>query len=468
MSLVSRLNNLIPVVVQPNRVTYQNQLTDLRVIGNEIAVYPADGGERYINQGYRRNDAIYSIVSTNAAECSQVRLYHVKIKREEVKTAQEYLELKKGSLNEKVIKELSRMRKSMMENFIIDSKLSKLLNKPNRYQTQSEWIEDIIGLRELQGEGNIWLNIPEGAKAPIELMNIPKSQLNLIGNGRDPWNVVKYEFVLSGNSYRWEPDRLVMWKYANPSPVDALTLEHLRGMAPLQAAIMLTQAMNEADLRVATSNKNGGASGMAYRVDAKSELTDEQRIRMNQSFNNAVNSNEMAGKIALQAGNWGYFNFAQSVKDQQLLEQYGIGFKRLCRVFKTPSQIFDEGNGTWDNQKQAYRRWVYSKIGPLIHGLTGKLNDALLLKFDLDPDRHIIDADLLSLPSMATDLKEQVESVKEAWWLTPNQKLSAMGYEESEDPNMGKVYAPSGVSPLDQLNMPIGGSLDNDVNLLGE
>lgn len=477
MSLLNRLNNLVqaPAVIQtlPDRLTYpmSNQLqglTTFKEVGQEITVYPYDGGERYVDKGYKRNDAVYSIVSKNVDECAQCRLTHIKIKREQQKTAQEYLELKKGPMNEKVVKELGKMRKSMIENYVVDSKLSKLLNKPNRYQTQSEWIADLVGLRELQGEGNFWLNIPEGGKVPTELLNIPKPQLNLVGNGRDPWQVLYYEFVLSGNSYKWERDRVVMWKYNNPSPVDALTLEHMRGLAPLHAGIVLTQAMNEGDLRVATSNKNGGAAGLAYREDIQN-LPDDvaKKAEIRRQFNNAVNSNEMANKIAMFGGKWGYFNFAVSVKDQQLLEQYNIGFKRLCRIFKTPAQIFDEGNGTWDNQKQAYRHWIYSKIGPLMNGLTGVLNEALLTRFDLDPERNIIDADIMSLPSMATDVKEQADAIK-GLPLSPNKILEYLGLEPSADPNMDKIYMPSNLVPLDQLNADIGGSLEDDMKLLDE
>lgn len=478
MSALERLSNLFqaPAVIQslPDRVTYPmpNQLqavTQFKQIGNEITVYPYDGGERYIDKGYKRNDAVYSIVSKNAEKCSQVRFYHVKIKRDEKKTAQEYLQLTKGPINDKVVKEMGKMRKAMTDDLAIDSPMSALLNKPNRNQTQSEWVEDIVGLRELQGEGNFWLKTPEGEKAPKEMLNVPKPQLNLIGDGYDPWEILYYEFVLSGNTYRWSKDAVVMWKYNNPAPVDALTLEHLRGLAPLYAGIVLTQGMNEADLRVATSNKNGGAAGLAYREDVNNLPTDlTAKMDIRRDFNNSVNSNEMANKIAMQAGKWGYHNFAVSVKDQQLIEQYGIGFKRMCRIFKTPAQIFDEGNSTWDNQRFSERRWIYSKIAPIVYGLRDKLNAALPLRFELDPERNLVDCDISSLPELASDLKEQVQAVKDAWWLTPNQKLSAMGYEESADPNMNKVYMPSGYSTLEQVNEPIAGNLDNEMDLLDD
>lgn len=435
--------------------------TETRIIGNELTVYPEDSGERYIDKGYLRNDAVYSIVSKNAEKCSQVNLYHLSIKREERKTAQEYLQLTKGPVNDKVIKEMGRMRKTMTDDKIIDSPLQKLLSKPNRQQTQSEWIEDIVGLRELQGEGNIWLNILEGQKRPIEIMNIPKNQLLLVSDGYDPWKIIAYEFILSGNTYRWNTDRVIMWKYSNPITRDAVSLAHLRGLAPLHAGIVLTQGMNEADIRVATSNKNGGASGLAYRTDLLKEPTVEQRVDMRSQFNSAVNSNEMANKIAILGGQWGYLNFAVSAKDQQLLEQYGVGFKRLCRIFKTPAGIFDEGNSTYDNQREWNRNWIYSKVSPIMYGLAGKLNDSLLPKFDLDPERHIIDCDISILPELATDLKEQVAALKDATWLSDNEKRAASGFDKLDSPMLN-------LTQREYEAVSLGGSLDEDVKLLNE
>lgn len=468
MSLLKRLNNLLPAPTIATSIRERPTIvtTQIKEIGNEISIYPMDGGERYITKGYNRNDSVYSIVSRNAEKCGQVRMYHLKVKRDEKKTAQEYQLLRKGSVNEKVVKELKKMEKAMTEDLVVDSPLSKLLNKPNRNQNQAEWIENIVGLKELQGEGNIWMN-PGATGRPIEMMIIPKPQLNLVGDGVNPFDFLYYEFVLAGNLYRWSKDQVVMWRYSNPTEIN-ITLEHLRGLAPLYSAMIMMQGMNEADLRVAISNKNGGASGLAFREDVTKEPSVDQKADMRNQFNSAVNSTEMAGKIAIMAGRWGYHNFASSVKDQQLIEQYGISFKRLCRIFKTPAGIFDEGNATYDNQKQFGRLWIYSKIAPICYSLTALLTESLVPKFDLDPERNLISSDVMSLQELSEDLKDQVAAIKDVWELTPNQKLEYLGFEKSDDPNMDKRYLPSGLTPLDQANEPIGGNLDAEMNLLND
>lgn len=409
----------------------------------------------YVEKGYKLNDAVYSIVSKNADKASQVRLYHAKVKREERKTLHEYNMIQKGSICPKVIKELNRMRKAMIDEYVVTSPLSKLLNKPTRYQSQSEWLEMMILLRELQGEANLWK--ARGVNGtPGELLIIPKQHLVIRGNMNNPWDVLSYEFIINGTVYNWKKEDVVMWKYSNPSPLDS-TFEHMRGMAPLESARVLMQAMNEGDVSIAAANHSRGASGFAFAKNIPNP-TGDQKIEMRRQFNDAINNEEMANKIAILAGEWGYYNIGQTLEELKSLEQYGVGFKRLCRVFKTPAQIFDEGNGTWDNQKQAYRHWIYSKIAPMVYNCRGVLNEALLKEFSLDPEKDFIDCDIMSLPEMATEVGDKADAmVKLSGILSVNERRIELGYEPLE----GNEY--DFVPDED-----IGGGLDEDIKKLEE
>ncbi len=469
MGILTRFADTLKSYPLPVRTSYVT--TPLQPVGNDIILYPSDSGINYLTKGYNLNDAVYAIVSKNAEKMGQVRMYHAKVKKDERKTLSEYNYITKGNIGKRELKEMKRMRKSMIEDLEVSSPLSYLLNKPNRYQTQGEFVEQMFGYKELQGEGNVWLNSFRDANGkrtgtPVEMFIIPKQHLNLRTAGGDPWGILGYEFVLNNGStkVKWDKEEVLMWKYANYN-FDATTLEHLRGFSPLQTAMVLIQSMNEGDERLAISNKHGGAAGLAYREDVTQIPSLEQTQQIRRQFNEIVNTDDMAGKIAVMAGKWGYHNLAVSLVDQEILKQYDYGFERLCRVFKTPYGIFDS-KSTYDNQKQHVRQWIYSKIAPNIYNLRALLSDALLPAFKLDPETNIIDCDINSLPELAEDLKDQVDAVKEAWWLTPNQRLSATGYEESIDPNMDKVYAPSGLSTLDDMNMQMNDNLDNEVNLL--
>jgi hypothetical protein len=77
----------------------------------------------------------------------------------------------------------------------------------------------------------------------------------------------------------------------------------------------------------------------------------------------------------------------------------------------------------------------------------------------LDRDRDVIDCDIMALPELAEDTKTQIEAVKSAWWMTPNEMRKETGFDELPDENMNKIYIGSTLTPLDQVNSDIGGGL---------
>ena len=396
-----------------------------------------------------------------------MRMYHSKVKKSEKKTLAEYDQLsRKAAFDFKALRELQVMRKAMVEDLIVDSNLTKKLNKPNRFQAQSEWIEQLFGLRELQGEGNIWLNRLESGEIQ-ELLVIPKPHLNLKGDGQDPFELLGFQIVIGALRKEVDKQDMIMWKYANPRAYDT-TLEHMRGLSPLQAIMVNIQGMNEADVNIATANKNGGASGLLYRTDLLQGPTAEQATSMRSQVNDAVNNSAMANKVAILGGEWGYINFARTVAEQKLIEQYGISFQRIANAFKTPHQIFGFGNDTYENQKQYSRSWIYGKIAPNMYQLRGLLNDRLLPEFDLDPETNLIDCDVQSLPEMTQDLKEQAEGLKDVWGMSIDDRLQYFGFEPigGEEGNLRLV--PTGLQSLKDMTMPQGQPLDNEEDLLND
>jgi phage portal protein BeeE len=258
-----------------------------------------------------------------------------------------------------------------------------------------------------------------------------------------------------------------MWIYPNYEEPHTATLAHLRGQSPLDAGRLVLQGSNVGNERLVKMNENQGAAGLAYRTDAHDNPTVQQAQATRDQFNNAVNSKDMAGAIAIMAGQWGYLQFGLDAQKLQLLEQGDKAFEKLCNVLSTPPSIF-KTDQTYENQRESKRNWVYDNIAPAAYSFRDELNEKLILQMGLDRDRDFIDCDILGLPEMAIDMKAQIETYSKAWWFTPNQILKKLGEDESSDPNMNKVYAPSSVVPLDELNVQIGSNLDSEMNLLND
>lgn len=477
MSFFSRVNNALPDTKAitgfvPGSVD-PVYFPQPRFLGQQITLYPQDNGERYVEKGYTLNDAVYSIVSKAAKKFGQVPFYHITVKRDERKTWEEYLQLTKNGISREMLAEVKLMRKKSIDQNIVDSPLSKRLAKPNRNQSGSQFREQLYGFKLLHGEGNEYLNRGvDGEGRPLtkgkvlEMLIIPKPFLAIVGDARDPWEIIRYEFIWGRDKVPWPKENVIMWKNPNYR-FNPLSFEHLRGMAPLEAGIVLLQGLNEGNERVANMNKNAGASGLLFNKAMANQAPDPNKSAFVRSqVNSAVNSHENAGSIAtLVGGDWSYIQFGYNADQLKLIEQYNLGFTRLCNLFDVPPGIF-MANQTYENAREAKRSLVYENIAVAAYQLRDEWNSRLIEAFDLDRDTNFIDCDIMALPELGQDLKEQVAALKDAYWLSVDDKLKASGYEPIGGPEGEARLVPSGMQTLTDAVTPVGGSLDSQENLL--
>jgi HK97 family phage portal protein len=445
----------------------QSNLQNIRPIGfnQGVTIYPYGKDTTYIKEGYNKNAWVFSIVSKCAKKFSQVPWYHYKVKTGERKTWAEYLQLTKDRLQDpKALIEAKKMRTKAVEGDKVASPLQDLLDKPNANQSGAVFREQLYGYKLLTGEGNIWMPRDTNAK-PNQMVIIPKQLMALVRGG-SPWNIAAYRLLFPGSNIEQPADNIISWRFPNYE-FDANLLTHLRGQSPLDAGLLLLQSSNEGAERLIVMNKNQGVAGAVFDKTKRDFPTAQQAGFIRQQFNEVVNDSDLAGQIAWLTGDLGYIQFGLDAGQLKLLEQSDVQFKGLCNIFDVPWQLFGNAD-SYENRKQYKRDFVYDNIAVACYGLRDELNAKLIPEFGLDRDRDVIDCDLLSLPELSEDLKTQAETLSKLWQLTPNEVREYIGYDPSADPNMEKVYLPSGFQSLDDLNAPIGGNLNNDVNLLNQ
>lgn len=463
MNLLQRIKAAFsPTVVNPS-----SPLTSQTIgFNNNVSIYPYGRDQTYINKGYNKNAWVFAIVSKCAKKFSQVPWYHYKIKTKERKTwFEDYIPLTKDGLSDhKAIIEARKMRTKAVDQVAVDSPLSKLLRKANRNQSGASFMEQLYGFKLLTGEGNIWFARNSPGERPTEMFIIPKQSLALV-KGNDPWAIASYKLILAGQEFDNSPDNVLMWKFPCYH-FDPLTLTHLRGQSPLDAGLLIMQSSNEGAERMAAMNKNQGAAALVFdRTTPRQQPTPEQALFMRRQFNSIVNDGDLAGTIAYMTGDLGFFQFGMTAEQLKLLDQSEVHFKTLCNIFDVPWQLFGNAD-SYENRKQYKRDFVYDNIAVAAYGLRDELNGKLIGEFGLDRERDVIDCAVMDLPELAEDLKTQAETLAKLWQLTPNQVLEYIGWDKSTDPNMDKVYIPSGLQLLEDAAAPTGGGLDEETNLL--
>jgi len=131
-----------------------------------------------------------------------------------------------------------------------------------------------------------------------------------------------------------------------------------------------------------------------------------------------------------------------------------------CRVFGMPIVLFDTDTSSYNNYTNGMRDLITNTIAPLCAELRDELNAWLVPRFG---ENVYIDFDISALPELQSDMEKMVSQLKQADWLTFDEKRTAMGYEEK-----GGAYASSyvsgGMMPLEMSMMDLTVPDDNNGN----
>lgn len=475
MNFLQKINNSIKVKgTQPvNSMTVyakpQPAIFDVEAarIGNEMSFYAANNGENLIKYGYNLNYVVHSCINIIQKLFGKVPFYVVNIKQGEAKSFREGQEIIKNNFHDiRAVSEYKRIRKKTIDGIIEDNKLAKFLNRPNRNQSGTNYRETLIGYKKLTGEGNQWFNrglnddkTLATDNIPMEMFILPKYILQLVGNTFDPWEIVRYKANIAGVDVNIPKQNLVMWNEINYN-FDPLSLSHLRGLSPLEAAILNIQSMNDGSVREINESQNGGANGLLFRKDAKDLPSDPAKIsHIRQQINQAVNGQDVAGTIAWLAGEWGYLPFGKTAQELQRIEISQKNADAICNVLGVPPGVL-KSDQTYANAPAYFKQLVYGVIAPEAYSLRDLYSTNLIDMFKMDRDRYAVDCDVLSLPELSEDLKTQIAAVKDADWLSDNEKRIATGYEPKDNPLLD-------LTPK-EIDGMIGGNLDTETDLLNQ
>jgi phage portal protein BeeE len=128
-----------------------------------------------------------------------------------------------------------------------------------------------------------------------------------------------------------------------------------------------------------------------------------------------------------------------------------MSLQQWCRVFGLPQVLFDTDTTSYNNYQNALRDMMTNTIIPLCSTLRDELNRWLLPIYGEDV---YIDFDITSIPEMQQDMERMTRVLRDANWLTMDEKRVAMNYE----PKFGAYeysYVNQGLVVLDQVAMDL-------------
>jgi len=417
----------------------------------ETLVSSTENDDSYINQGYRYNATIYSIINliTKSATNIPFCVYEVQSSND----LKRYKSLTSGDFNSTSLHNAKIIQKKAMVE-LEGTDLHKILERPNPAQSYNTWISEIIAFGLLTGNRYIYGIAPEtgaGAGKFKELYVMP-SQVMQINSGGLFKPVDHYTLEYNG-TFEIPAEQILHIKDFNPY-YDG-TGSHLYGMSPLKAGLRVMDANNEALTTGLKYLQNQTARGVL--MSEEGDINEVQARQLKDKFKQQYQGSKNAGDVIITPKKLSWVNFGLNASDLSLIEQYNATIKDLCNIYGVPVQLLNNtDSATYNNQKEAKKSLYVNAVIPQLVKIREELNRWLTPQYG---DKLYIDFDFTVIPELQEEMEKVVGQMSQAWWITPNEKRAAMSYGmDEENTQLDDYYIPSNLIPVsgDQsLEMPI-------------
>jgi phage portal protein BeeE len=418
-------------------------------------VIPEFDQSKAIDEGFNASTWIYAIIAKNAKKFASVP---------------RYLYDEKALMQEKGAK-MKLRTKALNTAQIFESDLNTLLNRPNEYQGRAQFMALLYAFFLSTAEGFIWLNrgnvkerydsvtgqlIPRSDKEldampVLEMYVLPSNYMKVISDPDNVFGITGYCLEVAGVKIEIRKNDIIHWRDLNLK-FDPTSGTHLRGMTRLTPGNKTVQENKDIVKSSVRMYQNDGAKGILFAPDADIDsVTPQQESDIRTVVNAKINENDIKGAVALLMGyKWEYIDLAVNAIDLSLIEGRTKNQQELCALFDTPHLLFIPTEATLANLESAKRNWVNDVIIPASKELDDMFNLRLLPAFNLVGKAKII-SDFTELPELQEDMNKLVETLSKAWWVSPNKKLIAQGYEAIDNELFNEPWVPSGIQPLSQV-----------------
>jgi len=426
-------------------------------LGNSV-LWNRENDDSYITQGYQKNATIYSLINliTKAATTIPFQVYE-KTSENDYKR---YKALTSGIMDAASIQKASLLQKNALVE-LQDTELHKILERPNPAQSYNAWLTELIAFGKLTGNRYIYGIGPDtGANVGkfTELYVMPSQVMEIISNGiMEP--VSKYKLEYNGTKYI---DASEICHIKDFNPYYDGTGSHLYGQSPLRAGLRSLTTNNEAVQTGVKYLQNQTARGLL--TSEMGDINEVQAQQLKDKFKRQHQGSDNAGDIIITPNKMSWINFGLNASDISLIAQYNASIKDLCNIYNVPVQLLNNtDSSSYNNMKEAKKALYQNAVIPELIKIKDELNRWLAPKYG---DKLCIEFDFSVIPELQEETDKVVDQLSKAWWITPNEKRSAMNYgKDEENATLDDYFIPANLIPTNpsEIDLPID-PIDLDVN----
>ncbi len=442
-ALRSYINPAVISTPQEPNANLLNQILYGQFTASTLVVWYDANQQTFIDQGYKGNALVYSIIRKIAEKGKQCPTYVYK----ETEASKRYRGAKYTT------KELNRlqsiaMRKKELEDVNYSDPVSQLIKNPNPMQTWAEFLDNMLTWYNTSGEIFVYGFQPtEGLnKGKIQEMYVmPSNCVEIVaGNLFEP--VRGYKLIIGDQNIEIPADQVLHLKTTNLTW--DLNGAQLRGMPPLLAGIKTLQANNEATEAKQKTFQNGGAKGIISPNVPNPEFwpSPEQRAKMDERIDERINGSKNINKIVASSIPLRYDAIGLSPVAMDIINSQNMDLQTLCGLWGVNPVLFSS-NATFANLEHAQKALVTDVLMPQLQMIEEKFTEWIGRSYGMN---YVIDFDISSYSELQPDVQVILDTYGKSPYFTGNEVRSLLNWHASEDPAMDVHWIPSNVIPSEE------------------
>ena len=337
-----------------------------------------------------------------------------------------------------------------------ENPISRLMTKPNERQSFANFIDEALTWLLLTGNRYTYvLRVETGANKglPVELHLLPASQVEIVaGTWLQPVQGYKVKYNYSTKDI--PPENIIHNRLSNPN-YDA-SGSQLYGLSPLQSALKVMTATNAAYDTMSKQFSSGGPDVIITNTAATSqqEWTEEQFQtvwqRFKAKFRTGSKERFMLKNLPVEVHEIG-----KSLVDLNILEFIKLSLRDYCNIYGIPSALMNDNEyATQSANAREYQRQLWNNaVIPQLEFLKDDLNRVASMVNQVTGSAYEVDYNLSDIPELQADIATQAAALAQSWWMTANERRSALGLPPLEEEEANVILAPTGLMPLSGVDL---------------
>lgn len=308
--------------------------------------------------------------------------------------------------------------------------LMDVLDHPNPLQDGVSFLEALFIHLETSGNAYVEAVCPEEEGKPTELYILRPDRMKVIpgANGLPEG----YEYSVGGKTLRWAADPIT-----GQCPI--LHIKHFHplddwyGMAPLEAAMLSVDQHNAAgSWNQALLNQGARPSGALVFApkEGPATLSDEQVSRLRDEMDQHYAGPKNAGRPMVLEGGLDWQEMSLSPKEMDWISGRDAAARDIALAFGVPVQLIGiQGAQTYANMQEARLALYEETVLPLLARVVAAFDHWLMPFYE---DDFYLDFDRDEVSALTNRRDVLWEKLKDADFLTVNEKRAALGYSPVE------------------------------------